>query len=81
MACEALSVDRLWKPSWHWRRGVGWGVRGEREGSQITDDDVSFSPYSILALFPVLLNEFIWQPDEVLASFYTRDHPTEARGA
>lgn len=26
MVCEALSVDRLWKPSWHWRRGVGWGM-------------------------------------------------------
>lgn len=79
--CEALSVDRLWKPSWHWRAGVGWWVRGEGEGSQITDDDLSFSPYSILALFSALLNESIRQPDEVLASFYTRDHPAEARGS
>ena len=55
------------------------GVVGE--GSQITDDDLSFSPDSILTLFPVLLDESIRQPDEVLASFYTRDHPTEARGA
>ena len=45
------------------------------------DDDLSFSPDSILTLFPVLLDESIRQPDEVLASFYTRDHPTEARGA
>ena len=65
---------------------VGTGERngvvgsGEGEGSQITDDDLSFSPYSILALSPMLLNEFIRQPDEVLASFYTRDHPAEARG-
>ena len=66
---------------------VGTGERsgvvgsGEGEGSHITDDDLSFSLYSILALSPMLLNEFIRQPDEVLASFYTRDHPAEARGA
>ena len=59
---------------------VGTGEQ-EWEGSQITDDDLSFSPDSILTLFPVLLDESIRQPDEVLASFYTRDHPTEARGA
>lgn len=62
-------------------RGVRWWVLGEGEGSQITYDDLSFSPYSILALSPLLLSEFIRQPDEVLASFYTRDHPAEARGA
>ena len=53
---------------------------GGGEGSQMTDDALSFSTCSILVLFHVLLNEFLLQPDEVLGSFYARDYPAEARG-